>query len=88
MTQKEIDKLRTKVWEVLRQECWTVRYLSGKSNVNYLTLRRWLNGSHDTSTEKLSRIFDACSLQVEQIERSEPDAVTEETSAGCLHESN
>ncbi len=64
MTMIELDDLRRTVWAVMKDRDWSIRYLSGASGVNYLTLRRWLNGSHDTTTEKLARILSACDLHI------------------------
>tara|TARA_R110000824_G_scaffold340651_1_gene527156 strand:- start:501 stop:716 length:216 start_codon:yes stop_codon:yes gene_type:complete len=64
MTRTEINKLRRDITGAMHAQGYSARRLSNESNVGYLTLRRFLNGSHDTTTDRLMRILDTLGLEV------------------------
>lgn len=64
MTKTEINQLRRDITSAMHAQGYSARRLSTESNVGYLTLRRFLNGSHDTTTDRLVRVLDTLGLEV------------------------
>ena len=53
----------------MQQQNITARRLSSLSGVNYLTMRRFINGHHDTTGEKLLAILNALQIDVMETTR-------------------
>jgi len=66
MTKTEIAQLRRDITGAMHRQGYSARRLSNESGVGYLTVRRFLNGSHDTTTDRLVLILDVLGLAVQQ----------------------
>lgn len=60
-----------KVKLLMASNCLSIRGLSEKSGINYITLIPYLNGSRNPKTEKLGKIRELVGMQeaIKQIER-------------------
>ena len=66
MTKRELNQLRRRMRLAMQDNNMTAIRLSGESGVGYLTVRRFLNGTHDTTTDRLIKMLDVLGLHITQ----------------------
>ncbi len=62
----EQNQLQRRMRAAMQKNKMTAVRLSDESGVGYLTVRRFLNGTNDTTTDRLIKMLDVLGLHITQ----------------------